>query len=138
MARVCETILNAVRGRMLEDLVLYETTRSLTGHGSDLTQPSAFKVLFSSGEFDMVVTDPRKGTCDICEIKHTAERADEQCRHLVDPDKCAAAEKSFGRIASRIVYYRGPDFDHANGVKYRNVETYLSGLKAGQPGMHCP
>ena len=36
------------------------------------------------------------------------------------------AEKSFGRIASRVVYYRGPDFDHARGVSYRNVENYLA------------
>ena len=62
----------------------------------------------------------------ICEIKHTAERTDDQFRHLVDPEKCAAAERSFGRIASRVVYYRGPDFDHASGVKYRNVENYLA------------
>ena len=130
MSRVCETILNDVRGRMLEDIVLYETTRSLARRGAGITKPSAFKVLFPSGEFDMVVTDPQKGTCDICEIKHTAERTDEQFRHLVDPEKCAVAEKSFGRIASRVVYYRGPDFDHANGVSYRNVENYLSGLKA--------
>ena len=127
MSRVCETILNDVRGRMLEDIVLYETARSLARLGAGRTRSSAFKVLFPSGEFDMVVTDPQKGTCDICEIKHTAERADEQFRHLVDPEKCAAAEKSFGRIASRTVYYRGPDFDHASGVKYRNVEKYLQG-----------
>lgn len=130
MSRACETILNDVRGRMLEDIVLYETTRSLARRGVGRTRPSAFKVLFPSGEFDMVVADPQKGTCDICEIKHTAERADEQFRHLIDPEKCAEAEKSFGRIASRVVYYRGPDFDHANGVRYRNVENYLSGLKA--------
>ena len=130
MSRVCETILNDVRGRMLEDIVLYETTRSLPQREAGLLRPSAFKVLFPSGEFDMVVTDPREGTCDICEIKHTAERTDEQFRHLVDPEKCAAAEKSFGRIASRIVYYRGDDFDHASGVKYRNVERYLSGLRS--------
>ena len=30
----------------------------------------------------------------------------------------------------RVVCYRGPDFDHASGVSYRNVENYLSGLKA--------
>ena len=130
MSRVCETILNDVRGRMLEDIVLYETTRSLACRGEGMLRPSAFKVMFPSGEFDMVVTNPQKGTCDICEIKHTAERADEQFRHLVNPEKCAVVEKSFGRIASRVVYYRGSDFDHASGVRYRNVENYLSGLKA--------
>ena len=128
MSKVCETILNDVRGRMLEDIVLYETTRALARQGNGLTRPSAFKVLFPSGEFDMVVTNPRKGTCDICEIKHTAEPADEQFRHLVDPEKCAVAERSFGRVASRIVYYRGPDFDHVSGVSYRNVEKYLKSL----------
>ena len=129
MSKVCETILNDVRGRMLEDIVLYETTRSLARQGPGMARPSAFKALFPSGEFDMVVTDPQRGTCDVCEIKHTAERTDEQFRHLVDPEKCAMAEKSFGRIASRIVYYRGPDVNLANGVRYRNVEHYLLGLR---------
>ena len=64
----------------------------------------------------------------VCEIKHTAERADEQFRHLVDPEKYAVAEKSFGRITSRVVYYRGPDFDHASGVKYRNEVRGLLAL----------
>ena len=128
LSRVCETILNDVRGRMLEDIVLYETVRSLSRRRIGFARPSAFKLLFASGEFDMVVTNPQKGTCDICEIKHTAERTDEQFRHLVDPEKCAVAEKAFGRIASRVVYYRGPDFDHASGIRYRNVENYLTGL----------
>ena len=131
LSRVCETILNDVRGRMLEDIVLYETTRSLARRQRGFARPSAFKVLFPSGEFDMVVTDPQRETCDICEIKHAVERCDGQFRHLVDPVKCAAAEKSFGRIASRIVYYRGADFDHASGVRYRNVEKYLQELREG-------
>lgn len=130
LSRVCETILNDVRGRMLEDIVLYETVRSLSRRRIGFARPSAFKLLFASGEFDMVVTNPQKGTCDICEIKHAAEPCDEQFRHLIDSKKCAVAEKTFGRIASRIVYYRGPDFNHESGVLYRNVEKYLSGLGA--------
>ena len=56
------------------------------------------------------------------------ERADEQSRHLVDADLVSRTEKSFGKVLSRIVLYRGADFDHPDGIAYRNVETYLKGL----------
>ena len=49
-------------------------------------------------------------------------------RHLVDTDKCAQVERLFGRISSRKVYYRGPDFIHPSGVEYLNVEKYLKNL----------
>ena len=87
-----------------------------------------FKLQFESGEFDMVIRDLGTRTCEIFEVKHSRERADEQFRHLVDAQLLSRTEKAFGKVISRTVLYRGPDFDHDCGVMYRNVESYLKGL----------
>ena len=57
--------------------------------------------------------------------KYSQVAVDGQFRHLRDKEKCAQTERLFGRIASRKVYYRGPDFVHPSGVVYCNVEDYL-------------
>ena len=84
-----------------------------------------FKLQFESGEFDMVVRDLSAGTCRLYEVKHSAERVDEQFRHLVDSNLLSRTEKAFGKIVGRTVLYRGPDFDNDVGISYRNVERYL-------------
>ncbi len=54
--------------------------------------------------------------------------ADEQFRHLVDPELLLRTERAFGKVVGRTVLYRGPDFDHDAGISYRNVERYLKSL----------
>lgn len=122
---VSERILENVRGRMLEEIVLMETMAANPRPRDIFEGREVFKLMFESGEFDMVVRDLRTGTCEICEIKHSREAVDEQFRHLVDSDKCAQVERLFGRISARKVYYRGPSFSHPRGVDYVNVENYL-------------
>lgn len=56
---VCSRILDEVKGRMLEEIVLYETNKKV-GKGYDV-----FKLMFSVGEFDMVVYDKEKHSCRI-------------------------------------------------------------------------
>lgn len=121
-------VLDDVRGRMLEDIVLLETLEAAPRPRGIFAGAEVFKLQFESGEFDMVVRDLSAGTCRLYEVKHSVARADEQFRHLVDPELLSRTEKAFGRIAARIVLYRGPDFDHDRGVSYRNVETYLKKL----------
>ena len=125
---VTERILENVRGRMLEDIVLMETIAANPKPKDIFGGREVFKLMFESGEFDMVVRDLGSGTCEICEIKHSREAVDGQFRHLVDKAKCAQVERLFGRISSRKVYYRGEDFVHPSGVEYRNVEAYLKSL----------
>ena len=125
---VVARILDNVRGRMLEDIVLLETMAACPKPRDIFDGKEVFKLMFESGEFDMVVRDLRAGTCEICEIKHSRERVDEQFRHLVDPEKCEQVERIFGRISARKVYYRGADFVHPSGVEYHNVESYLKNL----------
>ena len=116
---VLERILSEIKGRMMEDIVLLETM---------LANPKkeVFKLQFAVGEIDMVVFDPEALSCKIYEIKHSTEIAEQQYRYLVDADKCKDIEFRFGPITERTVIYRGENANLENGVKYQNVEEYLS------------
>ena len=114
---VLERIRSEVRGRMMEDIVLLETKKAFP-------EKQVFKCQFAIGEFDMVIFDPENGTCEIFEIKHSAECVPEQCRYLKDEQKCAETEFRFGPITGKTVIYRGEDKE-AEEIHYRNVENYL-------------
>ena len=123
-------ILDDVRGRMLEDIVLMETIAVTPRPREIFSGREVFKLQFETGEFDMVVRDLGTRTCELFEVKHSKECVDEQFRHLVDAEMISRTEKAFGKVTSRTVLYRGADFDHPAGVAYRNVETYLKKLSA--------
>lgn len=120
--RVSDRILEEVRGRMMEDIVLLETMKAADG------DHRIFKLQFEVGEFDMVIYDQKENCCDIFEIKHSSTQVPLQYRHLMDEDKCRRTEKRFGTIRGRYVLYRGEDIQMENGVQYRNVESYLKEL----------
>ena len=124
---VVDCILEDVRGRMLEDVVVYETKRARARCGS-ASADDVFKLKFPDGEFDMVVRDGGRSSCRLFEIKHSSERNDLQTRHLTDGRKLAETERLYGPITERTVLYRGADADLANGICYRNVDAYLKGL----------
>ena len=122
-AYITGKILDDVKGRMLEDIVLLEVRK---------TAPStmeAFKFKFDAGgEFDMVIYDKAGQNCRIYEIKHSTEVNEKQTLHLRDAEKCQIVEKRFGPISGKFVLYRGKD-TFAEGVQYLNVENFLCGLK---------
>lgn len=122
-AYITGKILDDVKGRMLEDIVLLEVRK---------TAPStmeAFKFKFDAGgEFDMVIYDKASKNCRIYEIKHSTETNEKQTLHLRDAEKCQIVEKRFGPISGKFVLYRGKD-TFAEGVQYLNVENFLCGLK---------
>lgn len=113
-----ERVLDEIRGRMMEEIVLLETK---------LARPEmqVFQLQFAVGEFDMVVFDLVHACCEIYEIKHSDKIAAEQCRHLLNPRKCAETEFRYGRILSKNVIYRGPSTSR-QGINYVNVEEYLT------------
>jgi diguanylate cyclase (GGDEF)-like protein len=117
-AAICDRILEEVRGRMLEEIVLLETMKSLPRNCR------AFKLEFAIGEFDMVIFDQDRFETGIYEIKHTDKPAKEQCKHLLDKEKCAQVEHMYGTITSKYVLYRGENCS-SYGVDYRNVEDFL-------------
>ena len=120
---VADAILDEVKGRMLEDIVLLETIKARGGGAI-----SVFKLQFPAGEFDMVVADRDAATCEIYEIKHSTVADDRQLRHMLDPEKLSATERRFGKILARTVIYRGEDFAHPSGIAYRNAADYLKSL----------
>ncbi len=120
---VCERILEEVRGRMMEDIVLLETAKAK----QDTFR--VFKMEFFTGEFDMVIYNTVQNSCEIFEIKHSNKIVPQQFRHLIDQDKRDLTEKRFGTIKSTNVIYRGEDQILDNGVHYLNIENYLKALQ---------
>ena len=118
--RILERLLNEIRGRMMEDIVLLETK---------IAKPDkkVFKLQFTVGEFDMVVFDKKTLSCQIYEIKYSKEQVPEQYRHMKAEDKCALTSHRYGDITGRYVIYRG-DNAELDGVQYLNVEEYLKSL----------
>ena len=120
---IASKILDDVKGRMLEDIVLLEVSKAV-----DRTQ-QVFKFKFDTGgEYDMVIYDKKAHTCRIYEIKHSSEINEKQVRYLLDDEKCQILQAKFGPIGGKYVLYRGENAD-AFGVQYRNVEQFLCALK---------
>lgn len=119
-SRILDRILDEIRGRMMEDIVLLETKMAYPGK-------NVFRLQFAIGEFDMVIEDPGAVTCEIYEIKHSMAAVPGQYKNLVDQKKCEAAEFRFGTITRKCVIYRGADLTDGE-ISYRNVEEYLKSL----------
>lgn len=121
-AYIVSKILDDVKGRMLEDIVLLETYKSAARN------EDVFKFKFDQGgEYDMVIYDKMKHTCRIYEIKHSSEIVERQMRYLTDAEKCSVIETRFGNIAGKYVIYRGENATVAD-VQYLNVEQFLCDL----------
>ena len=121
-AHIAEKILEDVKGRMMEDIVLLETSKA-----SEKSK-EVFKFRFDDGgEYDMVVFDRKLNNCKIYEIKHSDKIADRQSRYLRDDSRLEVISHRFGEIKGRYVIYRGKPSSE-NGIEYLNVEEYLKNL----------
>ena len=116
---VSERILEEVRGRMMEEIVLLETFKSAKKN------KRVFKLTFSVGEYDMAIYDSKENTCECYEIKHSDQIVPAQTKYLIDEEKLNQTSKRFGNISKRCVLYRGEDTILKNGIEYKNVEEYL-------------
>ena len=116
-------ILDDVKGKMLEDIVLLETHKTVS------RSEEVFKFKFDSGgEFDMVIYDKSKHSCRLYEVKHSAEIVERQTRYMRDIEKCKIIEAKFGKIMGKYVLYRGEN-KIVEDVHYLNVEQFLCDLK---------
>lgn len=119
---IISKILDDVKGRMLEDIILLEVNKSLPKN------KEAFKFKFDiGGEFDMVIFDKTNYVCQIYEIKHSNKPIKEQARHLIDDKKIELIENKYGKVIKKCVLYRGKDTIIDN-IEYINVEKYLINL----------
>lgn len=119
---IVETILNDVRGRMLEDIVLLETKLAMGD------SKRVFKLHFAAGEYDMVIYDSKTNTHEAYEIKRSNKIVENQYRHLIHPDNIKKAEQQFGKMTKRCVLYKGENAILENGIEYQNVEEFLKKL----------
>ena len=116
---VSERILEEVRGRMMEEIVLLETFKSAKKN------KRVFKLTFSVGEYDMAIYDSKENTCECYEIKYSDQIVPAQTRYLDDEEMLHQTIKRFGNISKRCVLYRGENMILENGIEYQNVEEYL-------------
>ncbi len=116
---ITERILEEVRGRMLEDIILLETAKTLG------RRYKVCKLQFDRGEFDMLIYDREENRCAAFEVKHSRKAVPEQARHLRDDEKCALVRRRFGELAGKYVLYLGDDLDAEDGIVYRNAEKFL-------------
>ena len=119
---VAERILEEVRGRMMEDMILLETAKAL---GKKFR---VFKLQYRTGEYDMVIYDIGNNCCAAYEIKHSREYVPEQARHLRNPEMLASVTPRYGNLAGRYVLYLGEDMDTEEGIAYRNAGKFLKSL----------
>ncbi len=124
---VCNRILEEVRGRMLEDIILLETAKVL---GKDY---KVFKLQFGYGEFDMVIRNIKNDTCAIYEIKHSSEVVPEQARHLRNSEMIVSVTPKYGKLIGKYVLYLGENYDTDDGILYRNAEGFLKALPKVEP-----
>lgn len=120
---VQKQIMNEIKGRMMEDIILLETKMALS-------HKEVFRLQFAVGEFDMVIADPAEATCEIYEIKHSDRAVRKQYKNLIDSEKCSAVEFRYGRIKRKAVIYRGSNKKDGE-IEYLNVEEYLKDLSLG-------
>ena len=121
-AYITAKILDDVKGRMLEDIVLLETSKAA------LRNEEVFKFKFDDGgEYDMVIFDSKSNTCRIFEVKHSDKIVDRQAKYLRDEAKTSLIKHRFGKITGKYVIYRGPTQD-VDGIQYVNVEEYLKSI----------
>lgn len=126
--RVTQRILDEVRGRMMEDIILLETKIAKK-------DCEVFRLQFAVGEFDMVVFNPNEGNCQIYEVKHSNKIVLQQCKYLLDTEKLKETEFRYGPITGKYVIYRGENAllkdvvkNIEENVSYLNVEEYLKQL----------
>ncbi|MFR3321141.1 MAG: hypothetical protein ACLTSZ_08295 [Lachnospiraceae bacterium] len=104
-------ILNEIKGRMLEDIVLLETQ---TGE----SQKQVFVLQFPVGEFDMVVFDPEAGFCRMI------------LRSSIVKKLCPAAVPSSDRQRKMR-----PGLSIGNGPDHRKTSRLIEGKVKG--GWYC-
>ena len=119
--RILDVVMNMVRGRMLEEIVLFDTMKAL---GSRF---EVFRLILSAGDVDMVVFERSTGRCLMFEVKHGKFRSDRQTRHILSEEASQYLERMYGPIIGRCVLYRGEDATEG-GVRYLNVEDHLRNL----------
>lgn len=115
---------------MLEDMVHLKTKAAKP-------DCEVFHLHMAEGTFEMIVVDPKEGSCELYEIKHCNELSRAHAEYLLDDAICEAVASRYGRITGKFVLYNGKTINvmesgskgAMESVKYWNVNKYIEGLK---------
>ena len=124
-------LLSDIKGRMLEEIVLLNVTRSLSDcFVSQFRFYEYRKSPFKNGEYDMVIRNKKNETF-IFEIKLSSEvEYNKQTKHLLDTEKLDWLKENGFKVKEKVVLYNGKTLDKDdNGVIYLNVSEFLEELK---------
>ena len=113
-----EKLLSDIKGRMLEEIVLYQTS---------LTNKDTFKLVFPIGEIDMVTLNNEEETTNIYEIKYSRTIDKRQYAHLNEKKYLTLIENAYYPIKDKVVLYQGQTTKKDN-ISYINAEEYLKSL----------
>ena len=113
---IFETLLNDVKGRILEEIVIIDTLYR--------KKLDAFKASFRIGEIDMCIYNSKTMSISLYEIKHSLTLTIDQTKHLLDQNKIKLIKDRYHNVSHKCVLYRGPN-QTINGVNYINVEEFL-------------
>lgn len=118
---VIEKILSDVKGRMLEDIVLLETSI----RNKKYLEVFKYRTL-SNKEIDMVIYDSNLNTFSIYEIKHTdIQNLIAHSKYLKDNEVLSKLEHEYGTLTNRYILYKGKT-DIKDEISYLNVEEFLT------------
>ena len=118
---IIQKILSDVKGRMLEDIILYERTRIKT------EDELVFKYIDSmGGEYDMVVYNRKENSYQLYEVKHSSVVSFEnQTKYLNNKKMFERLTKGNGTLKSKIVLYTG-NIQKVKDVQYIDAAAYLN------------
>ena len=119
---IIKKILSDVKGRMLEDIILYEATRKKT------EDELVFKYIDDmGGEYDMVIYNYKENSYALYEIKHSSVVSfDNQTKYLNDKKMFERLSRGDGVLKSKNVLYTG-DIQKVKDVNYMDASRYLKG-----------
>ena len=131
---ILKKIQEDICGEILEDTVLYQTSRVLNAsERRDACCVSKFRQETTGKEFDMYVADYERKSACVFEVKLSNKYTSHQTRHLVDKEFCNAFEAKTGAaIVNRVLLYNGKTMfnpgnvpDDIGKVLCLNVEDFL-------------
>lgn len=127
-----EMFLNMAKGRILEEIIRFETRLCL----NEVKNLSVSKIVFNRveniphGEYDMLIYNSDSNTCQIFEIKHSKYQTKRQSHWLRQKENNALTEYFFGKIVKRSVIYLGKttcdEIQYINAIDFlKNINSYI-------------
>ncbi|MBQ1865964.1 MAG: hypothetical protein II151_03475, partial [Bacteroidales bacterium] len=123
---------NDIYGKMSENIVLYDTRKSLDPDGYIVCKP--YFEGETCGEYDMLVYDCNKNFHYAFEVKHSSKavvgydsqgKYISQDRHLPDEEISSEIKRNFGRCKGNIVLYDGEGLVSQKETYYINITDFL-------------